>query len=53
MRWNPGAMANSNAAVHQYATDIGWASKQVSRIYNLYKAIGIKTTYFDVPLYLN
>ncbi|MCR3921447.1 MAG: N-acetylglucosaminidase, partial [Firmicutes bacterium] len=31
MRWNPG-----NPGTHQYATDIGWAAKQVSGIKKLY-----------------
>jgi len=51
MRWNPEAMDNLGYASHQYATDIGWASKQVPRIHNLYRDIGISTMYFDFPEY--
>lgn len=50
MRWNPDAMLKG-AASHQYATDIGWAVKQVASIYNLYQEIGINTYYFDIPVY--
>ena len=45
MRWNP------VATWHQYATDIGWAYKQVSSIYNIYQMIDNYTLYFDVPNY--
>lgn len=51
MRWNPQAMAANKKASHQYATDIAWAYKQVGRIYDLYKEIGITTSYFDIPVY--
>lgn len=51
MRWNPSAMVNNGYATHQYATDIAWASKQVHRIYDLYKQIGINTFYLDIPVY--
>ena len=47
MRWNP-----YTTGMHQYATDIGWASKQTKSI----KAIMDKFTnvdlYFDVPKYM-
>nr|WP_253288801.1 peptidoglycan-binding protein [Amphibacillus sp. MSJ-3] len=52
MRWNPDAMAKKGSASHQYATDIGWASKQVNSIYNLYNDIGVNTYFFDIPEYL-
>lgn len=52
MRWNPDSMANNGYATHQYATDIGWASKQVHTIYNLYNSIGIGLNYVDIPVYL-
>lgn len=45
MRWNP------VVTWHQYATDIGWAYKQINNIYNLYKMIDNYTLYFDVPSY--
>ncbi|MEH7275471.1 SH3 domain-containing protein, partial [Neobacillus vireti] len=37
MRWNPEVMATLGSAGHQYATDIGWAYKQVSAMYDVYK----------------
>ncbi|WP_413378310.1 SH3 domain-containing protein [Alkalihalobacillus sp. 1P02AB] len=46
MRWNPG-----NPATHQYATDIGWAVKQVSLMDQLYNQMDNYTMYFDVPKY--
>ena len=51
MRWNPAAMALNNKASHQYATDVGWASKQTRIMYNLYQEIGINTFYLDIPEY--
>ncbi|MFC4025034.1 peptidoglycan-binding protein [Oceanobacillus longus] len=51
MRWNPAAMALNNRASHQYATDIGWASKQTRNMYNLYQEIGITAFYLDIPVY--
>src|SRR5699024_9386001 len=53
MRWNPKAMDDSGHFSHQYATDIGWASKQVRNIYNLYQEVNISTIYLEVPQYLN
>ncbi|MEH7230885.1 beta-N-acetylhexosaminidase, partial [Bacillus safensis] len=44
MRW-------SAAATHQYATDIGWASKQVTRMYSLYNLLDDYTLYYDIPVY--
>jgi beta-N-acetylglucosaminidase len=46
MRWNPAA-----PGTHQYATDIGWAAKQTSRIYGLYSLLDTYTLTFDVPVY--
>ena len=46
MRWNPGAPGK-----HQYATDIGWASKQTSFIRQFYNQINIYSLRFDIPLY--
>ncbi|MFP7169903.1 GW dipeptide domain-containing protein [Terribacillus halophilus] len=51
MRWNPEAMAETGTYGKQYATDIGWASKQVSTMYNLYQNLGIYTLYLDIPHY--
>ncbi|WP_114571754.1 SH3 domain-containing protein [Exiguobacterium flavidum] len=47
MRWNPVA-----PGVHQYATDIGWASKQTTRIYDMYQSLGTYTAIFDVPVFV-
>lgn len=44
MRWNP-------EGTHQYATDVGWAAKQVSSIYNIYDLLDNYTLYFDKPFY--
>jgi mannosyl-glycoprotein endo-beta-N-acetylglucosaminidase len=46
MRWNPG-----NPGVHQYATDIGWAVKQVRNISQLYDLLDYYTLIFDIPVY--
>ena len=46
MRWNPGS-----PATHQYATDIGWASKQVSRIRGYYDLVDKYTLTFEIPRY--
>jgi mannosyl-glycoprotein endo-beta-N-acetylglucosaminidase len=45
MRWNP------VQTWHQYATDIGWAYKQVDNIYNLYQLLDTYTLYYDLPKY--
>ncbi|MCF2648256.1 glucosaminidase domain-containing protein [Niallia sp. Sow4_A1] len=50
MRWNPELMNNKSFAGHQYATDIGWASKQVkvmSEVYNLRPFI----LHLEIPVY--
>ena len=46
MRWNPGAPGK-----HQYATDIGWASKQTNFIRQFYAQVNIYNLRFDIPLY--
>ncbi|WP_303984862.1 PA14 domain-containing protein [Niallia circulans] len=46
MRWNP-----SKPGVHQYATDIGWASKQVSSMYNLYNMLTSYRMDLEIPKY--
>ncbi|MFP7200032.1 N-acetylglucosaminidase [Lysinibacillus halotolerans] len=51
MRWNPEAMDRYNGASHQYATDIGWAYKQINSLYNLYQTLGINNMIMDVPVY--
>ncbi|EQB38119.1 hypothetical protein M948_05970 [Virgibacillus sp. CM-4] len=51
MRWNPEYMSDNGGFYHQYATDIGWASKQVYTMYNLYQDLGLTNVYLDVPVY--
>ena len=46
MRWNP-----ERPGIHQYATDIGWAVKQTSRIKSLYGMCESYNLRFDVPEY--
>jgi beta-N-acetylglucosaminidase len=45
MRWNP------VASYHQYATDIGWAAKQVTNVYNIYQLLNNYTLFIDLPSY--
>lgn len=52
MRWNPSGAAATNSATHQYATDIGWAYKQVNQIYNLYQLLSTYQIKLDIPEYL-
>ncbi|MEH7093643.1 SH3 domain-containing protein, partial [Neobacillus vireti] len=51
MRWNPKAIATTGTASHQYATDIGWAAKQVSQIYNLYSLVDSYKLVLEIPKY--
>ena len=51
MRWNPEAAAATGVATHQYATDIGWATKQVKQIHNLYSLLDSYKITLDLPLY--
>ncbi|TSB48485.1 N-acetylglucosaminidase [Alkalicoccobacillus porphyridii] len=51
MRWNPEALVRNGRPTHQYATDIGWASKQVHTMYNLYQGIGSYSLILDIPVY--
>ncbi|ALX49949.1 peptidoglycan-binding protein [Lentibacillus amyloliquefaciens] len=51
MRWNPLVMDNTGNFGPQYATDIGWASKQVTTISNLYDQLGITTLNLEIPKY--
>jgi beta-N-acetylglucosaminidase len=46
MRWNPASPGS-----HQYATDIGWAAKQVKRIKELYEMCDTYVLRFDLPRY--
>lgn len=47
MRWNP---ANPGG-FRQYASDIGWAVKQVNTIKSLYNQLDNPTLHFDIPKY--
>ncbi|PAE30394.1 hypothetical protein CHI07_03785 [Paenibacillus sp. 7884-2] len=51
MRWNPEGMDRYGYATHQYATDIGWASKQVYTMYNLYQDLNLISLHLDIPVY--
>ncbi|OZU88509.1 hypothetical protein CIL03_12030 [Virgibacillus indicus] len=51
MRWNPQAMDLTGAYGKQYATDIGWASKQVNSMYNLYQQLDSYVLFLDIPVY--
>ncbi|RFU61127.1 SH3 domain-containing protein [Peribacillus glennii] len=51
MRWNPLGAAANGYATHQYATDIGWASKQVKQIYNLYSLLDSYKMTLEIPKY--
>ncbi len=45
MRWNP------ITPYHQYATDIGWAVKQVNNIKKIYDSLSSYTLYYDISVY--
>ncbi|MDQ0230595.1 SH3 domain-containing protein, partial [Metabacillus malikii] len=51
MRWNPKSAVENGRASHQYATDIGWAAKQVKQIYNLYSLLDAYKLVLDIPKY--
>ncbi|RUQ25172.1 mannosyl-glycoprotein endo-beta-N-acetylglucosamidase [Peribacillus cavernae] len=51
MRWNPISASINGYASHQYATDIGWASKQVKQIYNLYSLLDSYKMTLEIPKY--
>ena len=51
MRWNPQAAATNQVATHQYATDIGWAAKQVKQIHNIYSLLDSYKVTLEIPLY--
>ena len=53
MRWNPDSVAANGYASHQYATDIGWAAKQVSHISSLYSSLTHYQILFEIPKYRN
>jgi len=47
MRWNP-----NNPGTYQYATDVGWAAKQINKMKELYALIDNPNMAFDIPAYL-
>ncbi len=53
MRWNPNQsdafQYTKYTNSHQYATDIGWASKQVSTMYNMYSLLSSYRMQLDIP----
>jgi mannosyl-glycoprotein endo-beta-N-acetylglucosaminidase len=51
MRWNPQGAATTGVATHQYATDIGWAAKQVKQIYNIYSLLDSYKVTLEIPSY--
>lgn len=46
MRWNP-----DKPAVHQYATDVAWASKQAKNMSAMFEAFPTAKYQFDIPVY--
>jgi len=46
MRWNP-----YTTGIHQYSTDIGWASKQTTSIKAIMDKFTTANLYFDIPHY--
>lgn len=53
MRWDP-AYNSTDYPGHwrrQYATDIGWAVKQVTNMKKIYDSLDSYTLYYDVPVY--
>lgn len=51
MRWNPNGAVAYGKATHQYATDIGWAVKQVYRIFGLYNQLNTYQVILEIPKY--
>ncbi|MYL57159.1 mannosyl-glycoprotein endo-beta-N-acetylglucosamidase, partial [Virgibacillus halodenitrificans] len=51
MRWNPDDADRYGYASHQYATDIGWASKQTNHMYKLYSMLDSYEMILDIPGY--
>lgn len=47
MRWNP-----EKPAVHQYATDVAWASKQAKNMSAMFEAFPTAKYQFDIPVYV-
>lgn len=51
MRWNPNALVTQGRPYHQYASDIGWATKQTKYFEQLYSLLDSYTIEYDVPRY--
>lgn len=51
MKWNPAYFVGDSRSPHQYATDIGWAYKQVRRISDMYNLLDSYNLYLDIPTY--
>ena len=51
MRWNPEWAATNLNPTHQYATDIGWASKQAGIMEGIYNRLSTYSVEFDIPKY--
>ncbi|WP_082881497.1 SH3 domain-containing protein, partial [Lederbergia galactosidilytica] len=51
MRWNPDGADKTGTATHQYATDIGWADKQIYQLHNLYSLVNSYNLVFDIPVF--
>ncbi|GIN85358.1 hypothetical protein J6TS2_17440 [Heyndrickxia sporothermodurans] len=51
MRWNPAFAVANGYASHQYASDIGWAYKQTSRMYEIYNLLDSYSITLDIPKY--
>ncbi|WDF04955.1 N-acetylglucosaminidase [Shouchella hunanensis] len=49
MRWNIDGLIENGRPTHQYATDIGWAFKQVNNMYTLYQEIGSYNLVLEIP----
>ncbi|SEA76906.1 Beta-N-acetylglucosaminidase [Thalassobacillus cyri] len=50
MKWNPNSSL-TNPYRHQYATDIGWADKQIPKIKKIYDQLPNAKLSFDIPQY--
>jgi beta-N-acetylglucosaminidase/SH3-like domain-containing protein len=52
MRWNPASAVLNGYASHEYASDIGWAAKQVNQINNLYSLLNSYKLVLEIPEYM-
>ena len=51
MKWNPGFFGGVNPGPHQYASDVGWAYKQVNRISSIFNLLDSYSMILDIPKY--